>query len=76
MTKTPHTAEYFRARRAKIRAARIAAGTFGVSDRWIKPHPGRGGDPDEIPAEVYLRGKVLLAMMRTPPSLWKPEWLQ
>jgi hypothetical protein len=76
MGKTPHTAEYFRERRARTRAAAIAAGTFGVSARYARPSTGRLPETEEIPAEVYARGKILRAMMRTPPVLWKPEWLQ
>jgi hypothetical protein len=65
-----HSAEYFRERRARKRAEAIAAGTY-------KPHGGRGAAAlmDEIPAEVYERGKILRLMMRTHPSQWKPEWL-
>ena len=70
VAKVAHTAEYFRARRAQKRASALEAGTS-------LPHIGRPplSDTDDIPAEVYVRGKILRAMMRTPPALWKPEWL-
>lgn len=70
VAKVAHTAEYFRARRAKKRASAIEAGLS-------RPNIGRPplSDTDDIPAEVYVRGKILRAMMRTPPAQWKPAWL-
>jgi hypothetical protein len=62
--KQPH-AEYMRAYRA--------------SKRQTKPDSSEDSTPllseEELMRQVRARGKILRAMMRTPPALWKPEWL-
>jgi hypothetical protein len=31
---------------------------------------------EELMAKVMERGKILSAMMNTPPSMWRPEWTE
>ena len=70
--------EYYRIRRASKRHKAIAEGTFGVGKGTRKPQFGRVpmDDWDEIPKDVFARGKILAQMMRTPPCLWPAEWTE
>jgi len=70
--------EYYRERRAAKRQERIANGTFGLrADGKIHTGGVRPIDNwDEIPKDVFARGKILAQMMRTPPSMWPAEWTE
>lgn len=63
MEKKPHTAEYFRQRRAMQREA---------TNRVLRER-----EEDSIALlEVIKRGRELTEMMRTPTCMWQQEWLK
>lgn len=68
---TTWTKEMFREKRARQRAEAIAAGT---STAGIGRRPK--ADMEEIPPEVFERGRLLRAMMRTPACMWPAEWTE
>lgn len=64
-----HSAEYQRARRAKLKAN-------GVVKSKPRPQAEYIPSEEELMAEVTRRGRILTSMMRTPACMWPAEWTE